>query len=108
MIINVGHTPGSDELEKVASATLRMVFPVVIRDVVSDTNSLVMASTQGLSGARMLAAHTPLPSGLQPLAAAVGGRLGPALRGGAVYTDDRTPVEWLTDLSILRYATGQR
>jgi len=23
-----------------------------------------------------------------------------------VYTDDRAPVEWLTDLSILRYAGG--
>jgi hypothetical protein len=30
------------------------------------------------------------------------------LPGGAVYTDDRAPVEWLTDLSILRYATGTR
>jgi hypothetical protein len=27
---------------------------------------------------------------------------------GSVYKDDRAPVEWLTDLSILRYATGAR
>jgi hypothetical protein len=33
-------------------------------------------------------------------------RIGPALRGGTVYTDDLAPVEWLTDLSILRYAAG--
>ena len=26
----------------------------------------------------------------------------------AVYTDDKAPVEWLTDLSILRYAAGTR
>ena len=32
----------------------------------------------------------------------------PALPGGAVYTDDKAPVEWLTDLSILHYAEGQR
>jgi spermidine synthase len=108
VIINVGHIPGSDSLEKVVSATLRAVFPVVIRDVVSDTNSLVIASTHGLSGARILAERTALPAGLDAIAGAVGGRLGPALRGGAVYTDDRAPVEWLTDLSILRYATGQR
>jgi hypothetical protein len=25
-----------------------------------------------------------------------------------VFTDDLAPVEWLTDLSILRYATGSR
>jgi spermidine synthase len=107
VIINVGHVPGSDALEKVVSATLRTVFPVVIRDAVSDTNSLVIASTHVLSRARMLAAGTVAPAGLHALAAAVGGRLGPAVRGGAVYTDDRAPVEWLTDLSIVRYAAGR-
>ena len=108
MIINVGHIPGSDSLEKVVSATLRAVFPFVVRDVVSTTNSLVIASTEGLPGVRIPAARTVLPAGLDALAAAVGARLGPALDGGAVYTDDRAPVEWLTDLSILQYATGQR
>jgi hypothetical protein len=80
----------------------------VIRDAVSSTNSLVMASTQGLSGGRILARPTTLPAALEAPAVAVAGRLGPALRGGEVYTDDRAPVEWLTDLSILQYATGQR
>ena len=108
VIINVGHMPGSDSLEKVVSATLHAVFPYVVRDAVSGTNSLVIASVQGLSGSRILAARTVLPAGLDALTAAVGERLGPALHGGAVYTDDRAPVEWLTDLSILQYATGQR
>jgi spermidine synthase len=111
VVVNVGHLPGSDALEKVVSATLRAVFPAVMRDRVSATNSLVIASSQPLSGARILAAAGPgrgVPSGLDGLASAVGGRLAPGLRGGAVYTDDRAPVEWLTDLSILRYATGAR
>jgi spermidine synthase len=108
LIINVGHVPGSAALEKVVSATLRGVFPFVVRDVVSDANSMVIASTQALSGARILAAHTPLPAGLDALAASVGGRLGPALSGGVVFTDDRAPVEWLTDVSILQYAAGHR
>jgi spermidine synthase len=108
VIVNVGHLPGSDALEKVVSATLRAVFPTVIRDVVSSTNSLVIASAGRLSGARLLAARAALPEGLGALAATVGDRLGSALGGGAVYTDDRAPVEWLTDLSILQYASGQR
>ncbi len=45
---------------------------------------------------------------LLPVALTVADRLGDALRGGPVYTDDHAPVEWLTDLSILRYATGKR
>ena len=110
VIVNVGHLPGSDALEKVVSATLRAVFPVAQRDRVSATNSLVIASSRPLSGARIAAAAggTRLSSDLDGLASLVGGRLAPALRGGAVYTDDRAPVEWLTDLSILRYATGAR
>jgi hypothetical protein len=71
---------------------------------VSITNSLVMASTRPLSGAAIQRA--PLSAELRLLAFGVGARLAPALSGGAVYTDDRAPVEWLTDLAILRYATG--
>ena len=60
-VVNVGHLPGSDALEKVVSATLRSVFAVVVRDRVSDTNSLVVASSDPLSGARMLADHDVVP-----------------------------------------------
>ena len=34
------------------------------------------------------------------------GPLAPGLRGGAVYTDDKAPVEWLIDKSIVDYAAG--
>ena len=108
VIVNVGHIPGSDSLEKVVSATLHAVFPVVMRDTVDATNSLLVASAGSLSGARILAAEALLPGQLSPLATTLSGRLGPALKGGEVYTDDRSPVEWLTDLSILRYATATR
>jgi spermidine synthase len=110
VIVNVGHLPGSAALEKVVSATLHAVFPVVMRDRVNDTNSLVIASADPLSGARIVAAAAggELSPDLVPLADQVGARLAPALPGGPVYTDDRALVEWLTDLSILRYAAGTR
>ena len=119
-IVNVGHVPGSSALEKVVTATLRAVFPYVIRDAVSGDNSLVVASARPLSAARLLggggAAARPLakrsraalPADLDGLAAIVANDLGPGLRGASVYTDDRAPVEWLTDVSIIRYATGSR
>jgi spermidine synthase len=103
VIVNVGHVPGQDSLEQVVSATLRADFPAVMRDPVSQGNSLVIAGTRRLAGV-----DASLPRALQPLAETVAARLAPALRGGAVYTDDRAPVEWLTDLAILRYAGGQR
>ena len=108
LIVNVGHVPGSDALERAVSTTLRAVFPVVLRDRVGRGNSLLMASTGQIAGPRMLAAASHLPRPLGALARAVDRRLGPALRGGSVYTDDLAPVEWLTDLSLLRYAGGAR
>jgi spermidine synthase len=108
LIINVGHLPDSDALEKVVSATVHAVFPTVLRDPVSNTNSLVLGAVGPVSGRRMIAAGAAVPTGLHPLLAQVADRLAPGLRGGQVYTDDVAPVEWLTDLSILRYATGSR
>jgi spermidine synthase len=110
VVVNVGHVPGSNGLEQVVSGTLGAVFSSVMRDRVSAGNTLVLASSRPLSGERMLAAaeRGMLPGDLDPLAVSVGDELAPALRGGSVYTDDRAPVEWLTDLAILRYATGSR
>jgi spermidine synthase len=110
VIVNVGHVPDSDSLEKVVSATLHASFPVVMRARVSDTNSLVIASATPLSPARITTAASghEFSSDLVPLAGEVAATLGPSLRGGPVYTDDRAPVEWLTDLSIVRYAAGTR
>ena len=49
VVINVGHLPRSDALEKVVTATLRAVFGDVTRDRVSSGNSLVVASAGSLS-----------------------------------------------------------
>jgi hypothetical protein len=56
----------------------------------------------------MIAADGLLPADLRRLGLVVAGRLGSALAGGSVFTDDRAPVEWLTDLSIVNYAIGNR
>jgi hypothetical protein len=41
------------------------------------------------------------------LAARASQRIEPRLPGGEVYTDDRAPVEWLIDRSILGYAAEE-
>jgi spermidine synthase len=105
VVVNVGHPSGSDGLEKALSATMGDVFAHVARDPSEDTNTLLAASDAPLSGARVTAA--PLPADLRGLAAATARRLAPPLRGGEVFTDDRAPVEWLVDTSIVRYAAGE-
>ena len=60
----------------------------------------------GISAARLEAAAPTLPRDLRRLALASSARLRPRLPGGEVYTDDRAPVEWLIDDSLLEYAGG--
>jgi spermidine synthase len=107
VVINVGHPEGQDELEKVLSATMGDVFPYVMRDPVEETNTQLVASTSPLSADRLRAATPRLPRDLRPLAQQLAFRLAPPLRGGEVYTDDKAPVEWLVDKSIVDYANEE-
>jgi spermidine synthase len=106
LVLNVGHPEGSERLEKVLTATLHEAFAHVARDPITDTNTLLVASaTVAPSAERLRSAATGvLPADLRPLAFRTAARLGAPLRGGAVYTDDRAPVEWLIDKSLLDYA----
>jgi spermidine synthase len=105
VIVNVGHPEDSDALEKVLTATMAQAFPSVLRDPSERVNTMLV----GLSAGRRAATVGALPAPLLPVAAATAARIRPGLRGGAVYTDDRAPVEWLIDGSILKVAAeGQR
>ena len=104
LVVNAGHPEGQDDLEKVLTATIGEVFPNVLRDPVEDTNTLLAASEAPLSAARLREAAGSMPAGLRGTALAAAARLQPPLPGGTVYTDDKAPVEWLIDKSIVDYA----
>jgi spermidine synthase len=107
LIVNVGHPEGQDDLEKVLTATIGDVFGHVMRDPIENTNTLLVASDAPLSADRLDAAAPKVPVALQATAYAAAARLAPPLRGGDVYTDDKAPVEWLIDKSIVDYASGK-
>jgi spermidine synthase len=104
VMVNVGHPPGSVSLEQVLTATMQTVFRDVRRDRFDSSNTWLIASLSKLDPSVLSAAASHLPGPLRPLARSVGARIEPALRGGSVYTDDRAPVEWLVDRSLLQYA----
>jgi spermidine synthase len=106
VLVNVGHPEGEDRLERVLATTMGAVFPTVVRDPAEATNTQLLASDAQASGRRLDHAAGGLPAGLRGLAHRTAARLGPALGGGEVYTDDRAPVEWLIDRSIVDYAAG--
>jgi spermidine synthase len=104
LIVNVGHPEGEDELEKVLSATIGEAFAHVARDPIEPTNTLIVASQSPLRPARLRRVAERLPAALRSTALSAATQLEPALRGGEVFTDDRAPVEWLVDQSIVDYA----
>jgi hypothetical protein len=104
VIVNAGHPEGNDDLETVLGATLAEVFPTVLRDPIEDTNTLLLATEAPASGDRLAEAVPDLPDDLRVVAASSSERIEPRLPGGDVYTDDKAPVEWLIDRSILGYA----
>jgi spermidine synthase len=106
VVVNVGHPEGQDGLEKVLSATMAEVFPTVVRDPVEDTNTVLMGTAGTVSMQRFERSLARLPVDLRAPARRTAVRIAPRLRGGSVYTDDRAPVEWLVDKSIVDYAAG--
>jgi spermidine synthase len=104
VLINIGHPEGQDELERVLAATMGEAFSHVARDPIEDTNTLGVASDAPISPAALVRRAATLPEELRPVALAAAARVGPALGGGDVYTDDKAPVEWLIDGSLLDYA----
>ncbi|CAN5598365.1 fused MFS/spermidine synthase [soil metagenome] len=107
LIVNAGHPEGSDDLEQVLTASIRAAFPSVLRDPIEDTNTLLVASELPLAKARLERKVADLPPALQTTAIAAAERVGEPLEGGRVYTDDKAPVEWLIDKSIVDYASGE-
>jgi spermidine synthase len=105
--VNVGHPEGSDELERVLGRTMAVAFPVVLRDPSEPTNTVLIGSDAPASAATLERSADALSGELESLARAAAGRLEPRLPGGTVYTDDRAPVEWLTDRTLLGYAAEE-
>ena len=107
-IVNVGHPEGSTELEQGDRADDGRGLPG--GPARPDRGREHPDDRRGPGSAARISARWP--QGLATGAAEDRqGRGGPAseppLAGGEVYTDDRAPVEWLVDRSILGYAAGE-
>ena len=107
VIVNAGHPEGNDDLEKVLSATMAETFSSVLRDPIEPTNTLLIGAMAPASSANLQRAAEEFPPELRAVAQLEVTRIAQRLPGGAVYTDDKAPVEWLIDRSILGYAGDQ-
>jgi hypothetical protein len=105
-VVNVGHPEGSDVLERVLASTMSKEFNYVSIDRTRPTNSMLVASDSPIEPSNVISGTADIPT-LAATGRREAARLVPAPTGGAIYTDNRAPVEWLIDRSIVQYAAGE-
>ena len=104
--INVGHTPGDRRVPEAIARTMSEVYGHVYSFDTGDFNTTVVA-TEEETGAEALRANLDeAPDVVRPLAREISDDIEPTRGSGPVLTDDRAPVEWMTDLMILDYIQG--
>ncbi len=111
--INVGRAPGDRRLIEALAGTMQAVFPsVFVMDVPGTFNTIIYATRQPGSWDNLPANYAGLkengadPLLLESIARAWAYRQ-PTPPPQAAFTDDRAPIEWLTNALIFRYVLGE-
>jgi spermidine synthase len=113
LAINVGRAPQDRRLINDLAATIRSVLPSThVMDIPYTFNSILYATKQPTTadnlGVNLMALMAePQPPALLMTAAQVAlVNLQPDPSGGEVYTDDRSPVEWVTNSLVINFILG--
>ncbi len=106
--INVGHTPDDWRLVEALAATMGQVYPSVHAFTVPKTFNAILVATVQPTTAENLSANLALleDSRLRTVAERAVVNSIEVAPGGQIFTDDRAPVELLTDTLVLNYVLG--
>ena len=108
LALNVAKVPGDDRLTRAVDTTLLAAFPQVWRWPALRFNDMVMALDRPVQRSILLRRASNVRGRLLLLVSPFRRSLVGAHPVGRVLTDDRAPVEWLTDRMLLeQIARGQ-
>jgi spermidine synthase len=102
--LNVAMVPGDERLVDGVGGTLAAEFPTVAAWPALRFNQLVLGFTEPPSRAELERRLRTAPARLQPLTRLLAEELEPVEPADDPWTDDRSPVEWITDRMIVEYA----
>lgn len=108
LAINVGRVPDDRRLIDAVGSTLLAVFPTVHAiDVPGTLNTILVATKLPTTPGNLRANLATLAVDEDPLLRAVletaAGNIAPLSASGAVMTDDRAPIEFISDSIVIRY-----
>ena len=101
--LNVATVPGDERLADALGTTLLTDFPSVWRWRALRFNQLLLAFQRPMTGAELSQRVGGISPAADSLVPVFRSRLSPMPATGDPLTDDRAPVEWLTDNMILGY-----
>jgi spermidine synthase len=102
--LNVAMVPGDERLVEGVGGTLATEFPAVAAWPALRFNQLVLGFTERASGAELERRLRGAPARLLPLTRLLVAEWKPVEPADDPWTDDRSPVEWITDRMIVEYA----
>jgi spermidine synthase len=102
--LNVAMVPGDERLVEGVGGTLATEFPSVAAWPALRFNQLVLGFMEPPSRVELERRLGAAPARLQPLTRLLAAELEPVEPAGDPWTDDRSPVEWITDRMIVEYA----
>jgi spermidine synthase len=105
VMANVGRVPGDDRLPDAIAGTMATRFASVYEWPSGDFNVIVAAFSSPVSKAELVARLGLAPAGLAAVRDAAT-HMTAVSPSSDPLTDDRAPVEWLTDQMIVRYAAA--
>jgi spermidine synthase len=110
LAINVGRAPQDRRLINDLCATLRVVFPsLYVVDIPNTFNSIIYATRQPTSLDNLLTNALALQDDptahplLKEVTVSAYVNQQPIETGGQIYTDDRAPIEWVTNNMIIKF-----
>jgi len=110
LAINVGRAPNDRRLINDLAATIREVLPSThVMDIPNTFNSMLYATRQQtmiqnlVGNLRTISADPGTPELLLTAAQAAASNMQPDPTGGEVYTDNRSPVEWVTNSLVINF-----
>ncbi len=102
--LNVAAVPDDKRLVRAIGGTLRAEFPQVFEWPALRFNTIVLGLTRPLAADELRRRLRAGPRAIAPLRELLGRDVRPLEAAGRPWTDDRAPVEWLTDRMIVSYA----
>ena len=108
LAVNVGHSSQDRRVLEAIARTMNRVFDPVYAFDSGKYNTVLIAARREAEVEAMWENLPQAPEAVQGLTADVALHIEPIKGSGPILTDDRAPVEWMTDLMILDYVRDEK